>query len=389
MTINERAGMTMAPPLAGVRVVDAGRFIAAPLCAMILGDLGAEVLKLEALSGDDARALGPRVGAVTSYFAHYNRNKACIAVDLKSEFGARVREQVVRHADVVVHNFRPSVARRLGFSYDELVASRPDLVVVAISGYGQDAPDGELAVFDAIAQAESGMMRLTAGGDEAPGLIGTYPADHAAGLYGAIGALAALMRRRVDGDGELVDISLLDAAFASLGHVATAAANGVEVPTRLGNRDPASAPTNSFRAGDGDVYIDAGTDTLFVRLCKVINDDRLRVAEFSSVEGRLRHVDTLEAIITEWSRLRPAQEVVTTLADVGIPCARIVTLADACSNQHLLRRGMMRGAQEGIMACVGSPLVDMALAGGALTVEMEPELDPARILEVVGRWGGA
>ena len=238
----------MSGALDGVRVLDLSRFIAGPICAQILGDMGADVVKVERPGGEDARFQGPFLDGESLYPMAYNRNKASITLDTRHPDARPVLEALVAWADVLVENYRPGTLDAMGFGWERLHATYPRLVLASLSGFGQTGPLAHRPLFDPIAQAASGLMSLTGEPDGPPLLTGTYIADHVAGLYAALGTLVALVARGSTGQGQQVDVASLDALVSVLGTRPMAYAMLGERPTRRGSRDPYSAPANVFPA---------------------------------------------------------------------------------------------------------------------------------------------
>lgn len=326
-------------PLDGIRVVEIGRWIAAPMCAAQLADLGADVVKVESPRGDDSRTAGTGQGGVSGYFAHYNRGKRSVVLDLRQEADLESLEQLLADADVLIHNYRPVTAQAMGLDFPAVSTRHPHLIVVAISGYGADAPDQGKGVFDAIAQAAGGMMSRTGAEGDPPALIPGFPVDQAAGMTALAGTLAALHERARTGRGNLVDVSLLDAAVHMLGPVTTTGLMTGHIPERAGNRDPVTAPGNLFECGDGHVYIDAGTDTLFEKLARLMDrEDLLTDVRFADQAARVHNAIELEAAVTKWTAARPSSAVVRQLESVGVPCGRVGSVADVLREEDVRRR---------------------------------------------------
>src|SRR5215207_1372693 len=259
-------------PLSDIRVLDLSRFIAGPFCAQLLGDMGADVVKVERPRGEDARHHAPFLGSESLYVLALNRNKRAMTLDTRHPSASEVLERMLRDSDVLVENYRPGTLAAMGFGPDRLREINPRLIVTSISGFGQSGPLAERALFDAIAQAMSGLMSLTGEGD-APTLAGTYVADYVAGLYGALGTVLALRHRGRTGEGQVVDVASLDGLFSCLATQITATANLGVAPSRTGARDALNAPANVFRAKDGYLYLHGGTNPLFPRLCRAMRSE--------------------------------------------------------------------------------------------------------------------
>ncbi|HEX5828353.1 MAG TPA: CoA transferase [Candidatus Limnocylindrales bacterium] len=375
--------------LDGLRVLDLSRFIAGPICGQILGDMGAEVIKVERPGGEDARFQGPFLGGESLYPMAYNRNKASLTLDTRHAGAGPVLERLVAWADVLVENYRPGTLDAMGFGWDRLHAAYPRLVLTSLSGFGQTGPLARRALFDPIAQAASGLMSLTGEPDGPPLLTGTYIADHVAGLYGVIGTLVALHARAVTGEGQRVDVASLDALVSVLGTRPMAYAMLGERPERLGSRDPYSAPANVFAARGGWVYLHGGTDSLFPRLCAAIGRDDLAAdARFGTIDDRIANVDALEAEVSAWTSARTTGEVEEALAAAGVPCSAVADIEGVLASPQLRAREMfveLAGTYAGTATLTGIPVKLDATPGSIRRPPPRAGADTDRILaEVVG-----
>jgi crotonobetainyl-CoA:carnitine CoA-transferase CaiB-like acyl-CoA transferase len=335
------APVAPAGALAGLRVLDLSRFIAGPMCAQILGDMGAEVVKMERPGGEDARFQGPFMDGESLYPMAYNRNKASITLDTRHAAAPEILEGLIGWADVLVENYRPGTLAAMGFGWDRLHATYPRLIVTSLSGFGQTGPLAERALFDPIAQAASGLMSLTGDPDGPPTLVGTYIADHVAGLYGAIGTLVALIARGVSGMGQRVDVASLDSLVSCLGTRPMAWLMLGERPRRQASRDPYSAPANVFPARDGHVYLHGGTDALFPRLCAAIGrPDLAEDPRYRGIADRLANVGPLEAEVAAWTATRTRGEIEEALAAAGVPCGSVASIDEVVASPQLRARDM-------------------------------------------------
>jgi crotonobetainyl-CoA:carnitine CoA-transferase CaiB-like acyl-CoA transferase len=372
-----------------LRVLDLSRFIAGPICGQILGDMGAEVIKLERPGGEDARFQGPFLGGESLYPMAYNRNKVSITLDTRHPDASPILERLVAWADVLIENYRPGTLTAMGFAWERLHAEYPRLVLTSLSGFGQSGPLADRALFDPIAQAASGLMSLTGEPGRPPMLTGTYIADHVAGLYGAIGTLVALVARTYSGLGQRVDVASLDALVSVLGTRPMAYAMLGEQPTRLGSRDPYSAPANVFPACDGHVYLHAGTDSLFSRLCAAIErPDLLADPRYATIACRLANVDALEAEVSAWTSPRTKVQIEDDLAAAGIPCSAVADIADVVASPQLQAREMfveMTGTAVGDAVLTGIPVKLDATPGSIRRPPPRAGSDTDRILaEIAG-----
>jgi crotonobetainyl-CoA:carnitine CoA-transferase CaiB-like acyl-CoA transferase len=331
-----------APPLDGVRVVDFTRVIAGPLCTQQLADLGADVIKVEhPVTGDEMRARSPRGDQRGASFLAFNRSKRSIAIDLTAPRGQQLARQLVAGADVVIENFRPGVMARLGLGPDELRAADPALVFVSISAYGARGPHSSRPGFDPILQAESGMMALTGDIDGGPmrhplSIIDTLTAAHA-----ATAICAALHGRQRHGQGDFLDLCLLDTAIGALGNVGMQYLADGRVPPRSGNRHVVGAPIDLFATATEPIYLAMATDRLFRDFCAVIGRPELAVDErFADPAGRSRNRDALKPEIEAALTTRPAT---AWLAEMGhLPAGAVRTIDQALAAPEVLEREMVR-----------------------------------------------
>lgn len=314
--------------LAGLRVVDFSRVLAGPYCTMLLADLGADVVKVERPGeGDETRSWGPPfVDGVAAYFLSVNRGKRSVSIDLARDDGRALGQELAAGADVVVENFRPGGAARLGLGYDELRARNPRLVYCSISGFGA----GDRAGYDFVVQAESGLMSVTGEPDGEPLKVGVAVVDVLAGLNAAVGILAALEQRRRTGEGARVETSLLASALSALVNQAQSALATGESPPRLGNAHPSIVPYETFHARDATVAIAAANDDLFRRLCDVLEVQTLAHDErFATNPARVQHRAALGELLSAAIARRDADELLEALLRVGVPSGRIRDVRDA------------------------------------------------------------
>lgn len=327
--------------LRGVRVLDLSRFIAGPLCAQILGDMGAEVIKVERPGGEDARSFPPMIGEESLYVMTYNRNKLGVTLDTRHPGALVLLERLVAESDVLVENYRPGTLGKMGLTPERLHELNPNLVVTSLSGFGQTGPMAGRPLFDAIAQAMSGLMSRTGGAGDPPVLTGTFIADYLTGIYGALGAITALYARRTTGQGQVVDVASLDVLFSCLGTAASAYLElGVE-PLRTGSRDPISGPANVFRTADGWVYLHAGTNPLFKRLCEAMGSPELLEGPWATIEGRMRDIERVEETVARWVGPLSTDAVGELLDKAGIPFGPVLSVPEAAELEQLQSRDMV------------------------------------------------
>ncbi len=311
-------------PLSGLTVLDFSRVLAGPYCTMQLGDLGARIIKIEEPSrGDDTRAWGPPfVGRESAYFLSINRNKESLTLDLKHSGARPILDALLARADILVENFRPGTMERLGLGYEQVAARYPRIVYCSISGFGQTGPRRAEAGYDAMMQAEGGLMSITGAGNGPPYRLGVAIGDIATGMFAVQGILAALFARERTHDAQRVDIAMLDAVTALLTYQASIAFATGEAPLRMGNRHPSIAPYDTFSTADGDFVLSVGNDDQFARLARVLRRPELSAdPQFATNADRVANYDALRTELTRalagWTR----DDLLATLTRAGVPAA--------------------------------------------------------------------
>jgi crotonobetainyl-CoA:carnitine CoA-transferase CaiB-like acyl-CoA transferase len=330
-------------PLRGVRVLDLSKVLAGPLCTCILGDLGAQVIKVERPgSGDETRRWGPPFhGTDAAYFFAINRNRRSVALDIAGEPGREAVRRLARSADVVVENFLPDQVLSLGL--DEVLRDNPHLVWCSVRAAGSDGPDAARPGYDVMTQARSGLMSLAGDAESGPMKAGVAVSDITAGLYAAIATLGALYHRSVHGEGQRVEVPLLECSVASLLSQAMYYLIGGSVPPPMGNRHVAVAPYGSFRCRDGEVVLGGGTDAQFARLCAAIGAPSLADdPRFASNALRITHRDSLDAAIESALSARTAAEWFAILDAAEIPCAPVNRLDAVFADAHIRAVNMLQ-----------------------------------------------
>ncbi|MBO2532099.1 MAG: CoA transferase [Thermoactinomycetaceae bacterium] len=377
-------------PLEGIRVVDVSRVLAGPFCTMILGDLGAEVIKVEAPGGsDDTRGWGPPYAAGESaYYLCTNRNKRGITLDLKKEEGKRIFLRLIREADVLVENFKVGTLARMGLAPERLRKINPRLVVAEITGFGQTGPLSSLPGYDFIIQALGGLMSITGSEESGPMKVGVAIVDVLAGLYAALGILAALHERKRSGEGQIVDTALLDVCVASLVNVASNYLVGGKVAKRLGNAHPNIVPYQSFRAADQEMVIAVGNDRQFAKLAEVLGRPELAEDErFATNPNRLSHREELTEALQRVFERRPAREWIERLQEAGIPCAPIQRIDQVFDHPQVRAREMvveMPHPSAEKVRLVGSPI---KLSRTPVTYRRHPPLVGEHTREILRELG--
>jgi succinate---hydroxymethylglutarate CoA-transferase len=336
--------MSQRKPLTGIKVLDFTRLFAGPFCTMLLGDLGADVAKVEAPDGDPIRHQGPPFYKDHSFsFLAANRNKRSITIEMKSPEGKALARKLALAADVIVENFRPGVMKRLGLDYESLAAERPGLIYVSMSGFGGDGPFSEVGAFDLTIQAEGGYMSLTGERDGEPIKLGTSAFDLVCGQYAMGAVMTALFDRTRTGKGQLIETSLFEGEIsflvdAGMQYLTTGVSKG-----KWGSEHAQLVPYKAFEASDGWVVIGAGVQNLFERLLDVLGRmDLLADERFAKLSGRVTNRDALYEILGTELRRFTVADLVKKLADAQVPCSPINNMEQVFNHPQALHRGMVQ-----------------------------------------------
>lgn len=349
-------------PLDDITVLDFSRVLAGPYCTMQLADLGARVIKIEQPGrGDDTRAWGPPfVNGESAYFLSVNRNKESVALDLKAPATRPVIDALLARADVVVENFRPGTMARLGLGYAAVAAAHPRIVYCSISGFGQTGPRSIEPGYDAMMQAEGGLMSITGPPDGSPYRVGVAIGDIATGMFAVQGILAALLARARTGRGQRVDIAMLDAVTSLLTYQASSAFATGTTPVRMGNRHPSIAPYDTFAAANGEFVLSVGNDDQFRRMCDVLNAPALaRDRRFTTNADRVRNCEALREELSGWLGKWERDELLTALTRAGVPCGAVRSVTEALADPQLEAREMivpLEHVTAGPITVLGTPL---------------------------------
>ncbi len=377
--------------LKNIRVLDLSRFIAGPFCGQVLGDLGADVVKIErADGGEEGRRIGEMVDGETLFFMGANRNKRSLTLDFRNPDGQALLRRLAAEADILVENFRPGTLEKMGCGYDVLSAENPGLILVRVSGFGQDGPMASHPCFDGAAQAHSGIMTLTGQADGPPTMAGVFVSDYSTALYASIAALAALQARQETGKGQVVEATLMDSALSMLTTaVGESKLLGVE-PSRLGNRDRYLSPSHCFKSRDDKwVYVVAGNDHHFVRFCEAMGMPELAKDErFVTFFVRNANAEALEGIIDAWGLEHDAEEILTALHAVGVPCEPVASIADVVENPHLAHRGQIVDVPHPAGGTVPVPASAIKMSATPPGVHRGPPALGAHTREVLRDWLG-
>jgi crotonobetainyl-CoA:carnitine CoA-transferase CaiB-like acyl-CoA transferase len=354
--------MRAEPPLTGLTVIDFSRVLSGPYCTMLLADMGARVIKIEQPGrGDDTRAWGPPfVSGESAYFLSVNRNKESVTLDLKHPLAADVLTRLMDRADVVIENFRPGTMDRLGLGYERVANRWPRIVYCSISGFGQTGPRRDEAGYDAVVQAEGGLMSITGGGDGPPYRLGIAISDIVTGMFAAQGILLALLARTRSGRGQRVDTGLLDATVALLTYQASYYFATGQPAARMGNRHPTIAPYDTFPASDGDFILAIGNDQQWQRFCAAAGlEPLLQDRRFLTNASRVEHYGALREILVAHLRSRSRNGWIQQLKEAGVPCGSVRNVAEALGDPQIAARDMIAAvnhAAAGHLQLLGIPI---------------------------------
>jgi formyl-CoA transferase/CoA:oxalate CoA-transferase len=365
----------MAGPLDGINVIDLTRVLSGPFCTMQLADMGARVIKIEQPGkGDDTRGWGPPfIQGESAYFLSVNRNKESLTLDLKHPGAGRILDALLSKADVLVENFRPGAMERLSLGYDVLKDKYPRLVYCSISGFGQTGPRRAEAGYDAVAQAEGGLMSITGPADGAGYRLGVAVSDIVSGMFAVQGITLALLARERTGRGQRVDIGMLDATAALLTYQAGIFFATGETPPRMGNRHPTITPYETFEAADGEFVVAVGNDEQWKRFCRVMGADDLANDErFVTNRARLAHYDTLRPILAARLITRPRNEWVEALKAAGVPCGSVRKVVEVLEDPQLDAREMIQTQEHPVAGSIRTLGVPVKLSETAGSVRTPP-----------------
>ena len=330
-------------PLKDLLVLDLTRVLVGPYCTMILSDLGARVIKVEAPEiGDDSRKFGPFVKDYSAYFMSLNRGKESIALNLKKEDDKKIFEKILAKADVLVENFKPGTLEKWGYGWKELSKKYPKLIYASASGFGQTGPLKELPAYDMVVQGMGGLMSVTGQPNSEPTRVGTSIGDITAGLFTAIGINAALYDRKKTGKGMHIDVSMLDCQIAILENAIARYLSKNEIPKPMGSRHPSIAPFEAFKTKDSYIIIAAGNDKLFESLCQTLNlNELINSSKFKSNSLRSENMNELKKILEDKLAYKTTNEWVKQFENLKIPCGPIYNIKEAVENPQVEARNMI------------------------------------------------
>lgn len=343
--MNLKGGNVMAKALEGLKVLDLTHAYNGPFCTTLLGDNGADVIKIESPKGDQCRTWGPidPKSGESGFYAFLNRNKKGVTLNLKTEEGKEIFKELVKDADVVVENYRPGVMKKLGLEYEVLKKINPKIIYAAGSGFGQTGPLTNRPCYDIVAQSMGGMVNLTGFPESIPTKVGPSIADNVTGIYLCVGVLMALYNREKTGLGQAVDVAMLDTIFSLLENAIVIQTMTGETPQRQGNIDPSIAPFDIFAVKDGYVAVGVGNDKLWSIFCEVIGrQDLITDEKFLTNDLRCKnYIPELRGIISEWIKDKTKKELEHMFDEVGIPCGPVLDMQESIDHPQIQAREMM------------------------------------------------
>ena len=349
--------------LSDIKVLDLTRVLAGPYATMVLADLGAEIIKIEQPEkGDDSRAYGPYKNGESAYFMSLNRNKESITLNLKTPEGKEILKELVKKVDVLVENFRPGTMEKLGLGYEVLKEINPRLIYASSTGYGQTGPYSQRPAYDAVVQAMGGIMSITGQADGVPTRVGTSIGDIAAGLFCAIGILAALQERARSGLGQMVDVAMLDCQVAILENAISRYEFTGEIPRPIGNRHPSIVPFETFNTLSDPIMVAAGNDRLWATLCELMELEIACDPRYATNPQRNEHYAELRPILAEKFMTKTAEEWQPMFDKAGIPSGPINTVDKVVKNEQVVAREMILEVEHPVAGTTRVPGIPIKLS---------------------------
>ncbi len=350
----------MTQPLSGIKIIDVTSALSGPFCTMLLGDMGADVTKIEPKEGDMIRKMGPFIEGESAYFLYTNRNKKSITLNLQKEEGRNILLKLIKDADIFVENFRPQVKTRLKIDYATLKEINPGLIYCSISGFGQTGPWADRPGFDQIAQGMSGLMSVTGFPESGPTRVGVAIGDSIAGILAAYGVLAALLERNKSGTGQYLETSLLEGLVVVLGFQAAKYFGTGERPLQQGNDHATVSPYGTYKTKDGYINIAAGNQKMWEKFCLILGTEELiDDRKFKEIPDRVKNKDALRKMIEKKLAPKTTEEWVEIFNKTGIACGPIFSVDQAFENEHIRERQMLQEIEHpiaGMIKLIGFPV---------------------------------
>ncbi|MFS0916434.1 CaiB/BaiF CoA transferase family protein [Brevibacillus sp. 179-C 1.1 NHS] len=363
--------------LDGIRVLDLSRTLAGPFCTMLLGDMGADIIKVEEpLHGDETRSFTPPTwDGISSYYLASNRNKRSITIDLKTEEGKEIIHSLARDADIFVENFRTGTMERLGFGYEQLKQINPRLIYCSISGFGRTGPEKNRAGYDLLLQGYGGLMSITGEGNGAPVKVGTSIVDMNAGMFAVYGILTAIIAREKTGRGQFIDVSLLDGQVVLLNYLATSYFATGNIPGRMGSAHPSLVPYQAFACRDGQIILAITNNRLWEKTCCALGwEDLSSDPRFATNDNRVAHREELIQLINERLSVRDSEDIFACLDAVGVPCGPIHSIDQVLNHPQVHERELILEMKHPIVQNLKVPGFPVKLSDTPATVKRYPPL---------------
>lgn len=366
----------MKKPLKGIRVLDLTRVLAGPYCAMMLCDMGAEVIKVERpKTGDDARFFGPFIKGESGYYMSLNRGKKSITLNLKHEEGKEIIRRLIKKMDVILENFRPRTMEKLGFGYQDIKKINPKIIYASTSGYGQTGPISRMAGYDIVAQAVGGIMSITGSPGGPPTRVGTSIADILAGMFTAYGIMIALYNREKMGKGAKIDVAMVDSVASVLENAIVRYFATGKSPKPIGSRHPSLAPFDMFKAKDGYLVIAIGNEKLWHRFCQAMGKkELLRDPRFIDNKKRLKNERILKSLIEKWTKKKTVKELLIIFNKSGIPCGPVNSMERMVRHPQILFRNMIQEIRHPVAGRIKMAGIPLKMAGFSDKIPGRPPL---------------
>ncbi len=366
----------MKKPLRGIKVLDFTRVLAGPYCAMMLCDMGAEVIKVERpKTGDDARFFGPFIKGESGYYMSLNRGKKSITLNLKHEEGKEIVKRLIKKVDVILENFRPGTMDKLGFGYQDIKKINPRIIYASTSGYGQTGPISRMAGYDIVAQAVGGIMSITGSSDGPPTRVGTSIADILAGMFTAYGVMIALYNRDKTRKGTKIDVAMVDSVACVLENAIIRYFATGKSPKPIGSRHPSLVPFDMFKTRDGYMVIAIGNEKLWHRFCQAIGRKSfLKDPRFINNEKRLTNEKILKSLIERWTKKKTVKELLIIFNESGIPCGPVNSMERMVCHPQIIFRNMIQEIRHPVAGKIKMAGIPLKMAGFSDKIPGRPPL---------------